>query len=207
MDPQQAFCPNLDCPARGQVGQGTVRVHRLKERRDRCTRCGRTFAATRGTPWERLPTEAMLVVVVLSWLSWGCPLQASGHTFALDERTVATWLPRAGQHCQPVHQQLVQRGQMHLQHVQADERWVKLVGQRVWQALALAVPSRLWLGGVLRPQRDKALIAALVQPVRACAASLAILGCVDGRASYVTAFRRVFQHFHPPNGPQPRATT
>jgi transposase-like protein len=51
MDPQQAFCPNLDCPARGQVGQGTVRVHSLKERRYLCTRCGRTFAATRGTPW------------------------------------------------------------------------------------------------------------------------------------------------------------
>ena len=182
MDPQHAFCPNLDCPARGQVGQGTVRVHSLKERRYLCRRCGRTFAATRGTPLFRLQSPAELVLVVLSLLSWGCPVQASVHTFALDERTVATWLQRAGQHCQQVHQ-----------HVQADELWVKLVGQRVWQAMALAVPSRLWLGGVISPQRDTTLITALVQQVRACASSLAILVCVDGLASYVTAFLRVFR--------------
>ena len=57
----------------------------------------------------------------------------------------------------------------------------------------MAAPSRLWLGGVLSPQRDKALITALVQQVRACASSLAILVCVDGLASYVTAFQRVFR--------------
>ena len=27
--------------------------------------------------------------------------------------------------------------------------WVKLVGQKVWMAMAMAVPSRLWLGGVI----------------------------------------------------------
>ena len=193
MDPQHAFCPNLDCPARGQVGQGTVRVHSLKERRYLCRRCGRTFAATRGTPLFRLQSPAELVLVVLSLLSWGCPVQAIVHTFALDERTVATWLQRAGQHCQQVHQHLVQQGQVDLQHVQADELWVKLVGQRVWQAMALAVPSRLWLGGVISPQRDTTLITALVQQVRACASSLAILVGVDGLASYVTAFLRVFR--------------
>src|SRR6202022_316204 len=183
----------MDCPARGQVGQGTIRVHSLKERRYVCMVCGRTFAATRGTPFYRLQTEAMLVLVVLSLLSWGCPVQAIVHTFALDERTVATWLQRAGQHCQQVHQHLVQHGQVDLQHVQADELWVKLVGQRVWQAMALAVPSRLWLGGVLSPRRDRPLILALVQQVRACASSLAILVCVDGLVSYVTAFLRVFR--------------
>jgi hypothetical protein len=80
-----------------------------------------------------------------------------------------------------------------LQHVQADELWVKLVGQRAWQAMAMAVPSRLWLGGVIRPQRDTLLITALVQQVRACARSLAILVCVDGLASYVTTFLNVFR--------------
>jgi hypothetical protein len=33
-----------------------------------------------------------------------------------------------------------------------------------------------------------------VQGVRACARSLAILVCVDGLASYVTAFLRAFRH-------------
>jgi hypothetical protein len=133
------------------------------------------------------------VQAVLSLLSWGCPLQAIVVTFQLDERTVAAWLRRAGQHCRGVHQHLVQQGQVDLQHVQADELWVKLVGQRVWLALALAAPSRLWLGGVLSPARDRGLIMAVVQQVRACARSLAILVCADGLAAYVTAFRRAFR--------------
>jgi hypothetical protein len=73
------------------------------------------------------------------------------------------------------------------------ELWVKGVGQRLWMAMALAVPSRLWLGGVISPHRDRALITELVQKVRACARSLALLVCVDGLASYVTAFLRVFR--------------
>jgi transposase-like protein len=194
MDPQGQFCPNAACPARGQVGSGTISVHSWKERRYRCQVCRRTFAATTGTPFFGLQSPAALVTIVLSLLSWGCPLQAIVVTFALDERTVATWLQRAGHHCQQVHQYFVQHGQVDLQHVQADELRVKLVGQRVWQAMALAVPSRLWLGGVLSPQRDKALILALVQQVRACARSLAILVCVDGLAAYVSAFLRVFRH-------------
>jgi hypothetical protein len=71
---------------------------------------------------------------------------------------------------------------------------VKLVGRRVWMAMAMAVPSRLWLGGVISPQRDLPLITTLVQLVRACAHSLALLVCVDGLASDVTAFLRVFRH-------------
>jgi hypothetical protein len=87
----------------------------------------------------------------------------------------------------------VQQGQVDLQHVQADELWVKLAGQRVWMALALAVPSRLWLGGAISPHRDLVLITDLVQQVRACARRLDLLVCVDGLSSYVTAFRGVFR--------------
>jgi len=61
-------------------------------------------------------------------------------------------------------------------------------------ALAMAVPSRLWLGGVISGHRDLVLITSLVQLVRSCARSLAILVCVDGLASYVTAFLRLFRH-------------
>ena len=193
MDPQRQFCPNVNCPARGQVGHGTIRVHSQQERRYRCTVCGRTFAATTGTPFYRLHTPAGLVLVVLSLLGWGCPIQAVVHTFLLDERAVAAWLRRAGRHCQQVHQHLVQGGEVDLQHVQADELWVKLVGQRVWVAMAPAAPSRLWPGGVSSRRRDKALITTLVQQVRACAATLGLLVCVDGLAAYVTAFLRVFR--------------
>lgn len=194
MDPQRQFCHNPTCPARGQRGQGNIRVHSRTERRYRCTTCGRTFAATTGTPFYRLHHAADLLVVVLTLLSHGCPLQAIVAAFDLDERTVARWQAEAGRHCQRVHEHLVQGGGVELGHVQADELWVKVVGGKVWMALALAVPSRLWLGGVVSPQRDGELILRLVQLVRSCARSWAFLVCVDGLSSYVTAVLRVFRH-------------
>jgi transposase-like protein len=193
MDPQTHFCPNPACPARGQVGQGNIRVHSHTERRYRCTTCGRTCAATTGTPFFRLKTAAEVVTTVLPLLCHGCPLQAIVAAFGLDERTVAAWQARAGQHCQRVHEHLVQQGQVDLGHVQADELWGKLVGRKVWLAMALAVPSRLWLGGVISAHRDGALIHRLVERVRACASRLDILVCVDGLSRYVTAFRRGFR--------------
>ena len=193
MDPQRQFCHNPACPTRGQAGQGHVRVHSQVEQRYRCRTCGQTFAATKGTVFYRLHTAGEVVTLVLTLLSQGCPPQAIVAAFGLDERTVAAWLARAGGHCQQVHRHLVQQGQVDLQHVQADELWVKLVGQRVWMALALAVPARLWLGGRISPQRDLALITGLVQQIRACARCLDLLVCVDGLASYVTALRRGFR--------------
>jgi transposase-like protein len=193
MNPQTQFCHNQDCPARGQVGQGNIRVHSRAKQRYQCTTCCQSFAATKGTPFYRLRTAAEVVTVVLTLLSHGCPIQAIVAAFGLDERTVAAWLTRAGQHCQQVHQHVVQQAQVDLQHVQADELWVKLVGRRVWMAMAMAVPSRLWLGGVISPHRDLVLITTLVQLVRSCGRNLAILVCVDGLASYVTAFLHVFR--------------
>jgi len=194
MDPQAQFCHNPDCPARGGVGQGNIRIHSRKERRYRCTTCNKTFAATRGTPFYRLESPPETVTRVTTLLSHGCPLQAIVAAFGLDERTIARWQQRTGQHCQQLHEHLVQQGQVDLQHVQADELYVKTVGRRLWMAMAMAVPSRLWLGGVISPRRDLDLITELVEMVRSSARSLAILVCVDGLASYITAFVRVFRH-------------
>ena len=33
MNPKQLFCPNIDCPARGQTGHSHIRVHSQKEKR------------------------------------------------------------------------------------------------------------------------------------------------------------------------------
>lgn len=194
VDPSRQFCHNPDCLARGKVGEGNIGVHSQKDRRLKCAGCGKTFAATKGTPFYRLHKAADLMVIVLTLLCHGCPVQAIVAAFGLDERTVAAWQARGGQHCQRVHEHRVQQGQVDVQHVQADELWVKMVGKRVWMAMAMAVPARLWLGGVISVHRDRALITSLVQMVRACASSLDILVCVDGLASYVTAFLRVFRN-------------
>jgi transposase-like protein len=193
MDPRTQFCHNPDCPARGQPGLDNIRVHSRKERRYRCTTCDRTFAETRDTPLYRLKKPTELVILVLTLLCHGCPIQAIVAAFGLDERTVADWRDRSGRHGQRFHEHQVLQGQVDLGHVQADELYVKTVAGRVWMAMAMAVPSRLWLGGVVSPKRDLALILTLVRMVRSAARSLAILVCVDGLASYVTAFARVFR--------------
>lgn len=193
MDPQSQFCHNQGCPSRGQAGQGNIVILSQKERRYQCTTCHETFAATKGTPFYRLHKGIDIVTLVLTLLSHGCPVQAIVAAFGFDERTVASWELRAGQHCQGVHRHILQQGQVDLGHVQADELWVKMVGKRVWMAMAIAIPSRLWLGGVISSRRDLVLITTLVQMVRSAASSPAILVCVDGLSSYVTAFLRVFR--------------
>ena len=153
MDPLAQFCHNPDCTARGQLGLGNISIHSRKERRYRCSVCGRTFAATRDTPFYRLKKHADLVTLVVTLLCHGCPVQAIVVAFGLDERTVADWRDRAGRHGQRLHEHRVLRGQVELGHVQADELYVKAVGHRLWMAMAMAVPSRLWLGGVIGPRR------------------------------------------------------
>lgn len=193
MNPSTSFCPHSDCVMRGLQDQGNVIIHSRQEQRYQCTCCGHTFAATSGTPYYRLRSPRQLVEWVVSLLAHGCPLQAIVVTFGLDERTVAAWQQRAGEHCQQVHAATVQQGQLDLQHVQADELWVKAVGRRFWMALALDAVTRLWLGGAVQTTRDGALIENVVQQVRRCARSLGLLVCVDGLSSYVTAFRRALR--------------
>jgi transposase-like protein len=193
MNPSDMFCPHPHCPLRGQVGQGNIVIHSRKEQRYRCRTCHRTFTATQGTPYYRLRTPAEVVTLVVTLLAYGCPLQAIVAAFGFDERTVAAWWQRAGTHCRQLHEATVQQGRIELQHVQADELWVKMIGKRVWMALALAVPFRLWLGGEISAHRDGDLIRDLVQRVRQAACRLDLLVCVDGLASYVTAFCRAFR--------------
>ena len=180
-------------PHAGNSALGNIRIHSRKERRYLCSTCGRTFAATRDTPFYRLKKSLDLVTIVVTLLCHGCPVQAVVAAFGLDERTVADWRDRAGRHGQRLHEHRVLRGQVELGHVQADELYVKAVGRRLWMAMAMAVPSRLWLGGVVSQRRDLTLITAVVAMVRRAAKGMAFLVCVDGLASYVTAFVRVFR--------------
>lgn len=193
MNPSSRFCPHSACSMHGQLGQHNIIVHSRKERRFCCTTCGRTFAATKGTPYYRLHTEEAIFTQVITLLAHGCPLPAIVAAFGLDERTVAAWEQRAGRHCEQVHAAVVEQGQVAAAHVQADELWVKLVGRKLWMALAMAVGSQLWLGGEISARRDGDLIRELAQRVRRCVADLGILLCVDGFASYVTQFRQVFR--------------
>jgi transposase-like protein len=194
MDPHGVFCAHPACPDRGVTDQGNIKVHSRPERRFRCTSCGKTFAASKGTPFYRLHKDHSLFVTVITLLVHGCPLPAVVAAFGLDERTVACWQAKAGSHCQAVQRHHLQPKKFDLGHVQADELYAKRQGGRSWVALAMAVPSRLWLGGVVSPVRNMDLIQKLVDLVRlAWLPGTALLICVDGLCSYVTAFRVAFR--------------
>jgi transposase-like protein len=194
VDTRGVFCANPACADRGVKDKGNVKVHSRKDRRFRCWTCGKTFAASAGTPFYRLHKDQSLFVCVVTLLAHGCPLPAIVAAFGLDERTVAGWQHKAGAHCQAVHAHFLGGHPLDLQHVQADELYAKRQGGRSWVAMAMAVPSRLWLGGVVSPVRNMELIQELVDMVRlAWLPGTALLICVDGLASYVGAFWRAFR--------------
>ncbi len=194
MDALQVFCPNQHCEARGQIGQGNIVIHGRKRPRYRCKSCGKTFSAQAGTMFEGLRKPKTLIVIVVTLLSYGCPIQAIVQAFGLDERTVASWRDRAGKHCQQIHEALVQQGQLDLLHVQADEIRVKGHKMIAWMGLALMVPTRLWLGGVVSLTRDRSLADRLLSQVRACCQPLrALLICTDGWNAYPGSIRRAFR--------------
>src|SRR6266567_8470980 len=135
MDASKQFCPNMACPARGQREQGNIRIHDRKRQRYRCRVCQHTFSHRRGTMLEGLRKPTELIVIVVTLLAYGCPIQAIVHAFDLDERTVASWRDRAGKHCKQIHEARVQQGQLGLIHVQADEIRVKGRQMVAWMGL------------------------------------------------------------------------
>jgi transposase-like protein len=197
MNRQELFCPNMDCPARGQKGRSNIQVHSQKDKRCWCKVCGQTFAVTTGTIFYRLRHAPELVIQVITLLAYGCPVQAIVKAFGLDERTVCAWYRRAGQHCQQMHEHLVENSQHDLEQVQADEIKVKTQKGTFWMALAIWVPTRLWMGGAVSPKRDLNLIQALADKVRNMALCRPLLLAVDGLASYVSAFQTAFRSKFP----------
>ena len=203
MNPQELFCPNMDCPARGQVGKENIHVQSRKDKRCICEVCGQTFVTTTGTIFYRLRSDPQLVMWVIILLAYGCPVPAIVKAFGLDERTVCDWHSRAGKHCQSVHEHLVENSPHDLEQVQADEIKVKTQKGTIWMALAIWVPTRLWMGGVISPKRDLDLIQALADKVRQMALCRPLLLAVDGLASYVSAFRNAFRSKFPRQAGEP----
>lgn len=204
MNSATLFCPNIDCPARGQKGKGNIQIHSQKEKRYYCQECGKTFAASKGTLFYRLRTDPKMVMIVITLLAYGCPTQAIVKAFGYDERTVQAWWRRAGKQCQEVHKEVISSQQLDLQQVQADEIKAKVQGGSLWMAMAIMVSTRLWLGGVISPQRDMNLLQSLTDCVHQMALCRPLLLAVDGLPGYLKAFRRSFRSKLPRYGQRGR---
>ncbi len=169
-----------------------MRIHSRKDQRFLCTECHKTCSATTGTALSRLRTSAETVPLVVTLLAQGCPLQAMVVAFGDDERTVASWVARAGVHGQAVQEPVVEHPR-NLGEGHADARRVKKQGGMVWMALAMMVSTRLWLAGEVSAHRDMALMRHLLERVRRGAAHRALLCCTDGLCTDVRAMRETFR--------------
>jgi transposase-like protein len=192
MDPQEQWCPNLNCPARGHLDRGNIGIHSRKEQRYRSTVCNKTFGARTGTIFHRRRSDETLIILVITLVSWGCPIVAIEHAYGFQAQTVRDWLEAAGLHAEALHHDQVLQPR-DLGQVQADEIRVKTQCGIVWMAMALMVSTRLWLGGVISTRRDQRLIARLVALIAACAVVAPLLVVVDGFRSYVDAVRLAFR--------------
>lgn len=205
MDTKDRTCPNPECHLHQVEDQDNIHIHSRKEKRFRCHECGKTFALTHGTLFYRRQYDQAFITAIVTLLAFRCPVQAIVAAFSLDERTVVAWQDAAGQQARAVHEQLIEQNGLDLQQVQADEIRVKAQGCVLWMAMAIMVPTRLWLGGVVSQKRDKYLVRDLAKKVRACALCRPLLIVFDGFSAYVDAFQKAFRSpLHTGKRGQPR---
>jgi transposase-like protein len=192
MEPAPLRPDLMTCPHCGESER--IGAHSYAERRCKCHACGQTFAESTGTVFYGLHYPVWVVLLVLTLLAYGCPVAAIVVAFMIDERTVAAWQHKAGQHGKQVQEVLVCHGQVELGQVQADELYVKVQGGKLWMATALSVFSRLFLWGEVAARRERGLLKRLFAHVRAAASSTtqAVLIAVDGFRAYPTAILQTF---------------
>src|SRR5258706_7385408 len=193
----------MACPARGQLGEGNIRIHSRKPARYRCTVCHTTFSHRAGTIFFRRRTDEQTITQVVTLVSHGCPVPAIEAAFDVQAQTVREWVDAAGTHAEAVHHAEVVQPR-DLVQVQADEIHVKTQAGVLWMAMAMMVSTRLWLGGAVSPHRDRHLIRQLVAIVAACATWGPLLFVSDGLVTYIDAVRKAFRTRQTGTGGRPR---
>jgi hypothetical protein len=143
--PTEGFaCPNRQCTYFGNtdahrqalVGDGKHgRAERIQT--FRCQACRTTFSARHDTPLYRLKTPSHQVAMVLTALAEGLDPSAAERVFGYRQATITTWLTRAGQHAQTLHERCFCH--LLLPHLQLDELRTRLrsATQVLWLWLAI----------------------------------------------------------------------
>ncbi len=155
MNTEGFACPNPQCPYSGitdahvhaLVGDGKHgRLERIQT--FRCQACHTTFTSRRNTPLFRLKTPSHQVAVVLSALVEGLDPSAAERVFGFRQVTIATWLSRAGEHAQALHERSFRH--LWLPHLQLDELRTRLRSSQQVLWLWLAIDPRTKLLPVLQ---------------------------------------------------------
>src|SRR2546421_1505580 len=99
--------------------------------------------ARRDTPLYRLKTPSQQVAMVLTALAEGLDPSAAERVFGYRQTTITTWLTRAGQHAQTLHERYFRH--LWLPHLQLDELRTRLrnAKQILWLWLAIDPLTKL----------------------------------------------------------------
>jgi IS1 family transposase len=144
IDTEGFACPNqkcryfsiIDVRVHALVGDGKHgRVERIQT--FRCQACHTTFSARHDMPLYRLKTPSQQVAMVLTALAEGLDPSAAERVFGFRQATVTTWLSRAGEHAQTLHE--LTFCHLRLPHLQLDELRTRLrcATQVLWLWLAI----------------------------------------------------------------------
>jgi hypothetical protein len=109
----------------------------------RCQACRTTFTARRHTPLYRLKTPSDQVAVVLTARACGLDPSAAERIFGYRQATITSWLSRAGEHAQTLHDHYFRN--LWLPHLQLDELRTRLrrSTQVLWLWLAIAPSTKI----------------------------------------------------------------
>ena len=125
-------CPNPDCPAYGQRGQGNLRLHGWSGSGHRirclhCATCGTDFSERANTPLFGLRTTPDKLVAIAEHLADGCGVRATARLCKVGRNTVLRFTQRFGQHAELFHDQEVRH--VDPKQIQPDEAWT-FVGKK-----------------------------------------------------------------------------
>jgi hypothetical protein len=150
IDTEGYACPNPKCPyfaiiddqIHALVGDGKHgRAERIQT--FRCQACHTTFSSRRHTPLYHLKTSSQQIARVLSALAEGLDPSAAERVFGYRQATITTWLTRAGEHAQILHERSFRH--LWLPHLQLDELRTRLCCAKevLWLWLAIDPCTKL----------------------------------------------------------------
>jgi transposase-like protein/IS1 family transposase len=133
LDTQGYACPHPDCDyfkntdatVHALIGYGHHGRHEPIQD-FYCKACHRKFTSRRHTALYRLKAPSKRVAQALHAIAEGLSLRAAARVFSTSETTLRSWLGRAGQHSNNLHERFLCA--LHLTHVQLDELRLKLHG-------------------------------------------------------------------------------
>jgi hypothetical protein len=123
LNQQCAYFGITDAQIHALVGDGK-QGHAERIQTFRCQACRSTFTARRHTPLYRLKAPSHQIGVVLSALAEGLDPSAAERVFGYRQATITTWLTRAGEHAQTLHEHCFRN--LQLPHLQLDELRTRL---------------------------------------------------------------------------------